>query len=107
MLGLRKKSDSEKQDALAITPLQLVTQNAATQKSAKPRTIKKSKDSVGTDQTPELKRQVELNRSIHGRINARAYEIYEERSRIGGPVQDWLRAEREVLALMEYEGHDG
>lgn len=34
------------------------------------------------------------------RIAARAYEIYEERIRLGVSLQDWLRAEQEVLAIM-------
>ena len=31
------------------------------------------------------------------RIALRAYELYEERCRIGADVQDWLRAEREIM----------
>ena len=47
---------------------------------------------------------VAMNPNSEERIAARAYEIYEERIRLGASLQDWLRAEREVMAMMEFEG---
>lgn len=35
--------------------------------------------------------------TLHQQIAVRAYEIYEERSRQGA-FDDWLKAEREILA---------
>jgi DUF2934 family protein len=38
---------------------------------------------------------------LHARITVRAYELYVERGyRDGGALEDWLDAEREVLADM-------
>jgi len=38
---------------------------------------------------------------LHARITVRAYELYVERGyRDGGALEDWLDAEREVLAGM-------
>jgi hypothetical protein len=38
---------------------------------------------------------------LHARITVRAYELYVERGyRDGGALEDWLDAEREVLAAM-------
>jgi hypothetical protein len=35
--------------------------------------------------------------TLHQQIAVRAYQLYEQRSRIG-PLDDWLRAEREIMA---------
>lgn len=35
--------------------------------------------------------------TLHQQIAVRAYELYEQRSRIG-PLDDWLQAEREIMA---------
>ena len=38
--------------------------------------------------------------TLHDRIAARAYEIYERRTR-QGPFDDWLQAEQEILGQQE------
>ena len=50
---------------------------------------------------PNLHNEVSPNGStslaMDSRIAARAFEIYEERCRIGEAMQDWLRAEQEIM----------
>jgi len=41
------------------------------------------------------------DQNVEATIAARAYELYEERCRLGGPMQDWLRAEQEILAAVK------
>lgn len=103
MLGLKKKKKSEEQETLALTPLQLVAKSPALWESEQAPSPKKAKDSSELNEDSELTRLNNLSRSMHAKISARAYEFHEERCRIGAPLQDWLRAEREVLALLEYE----
>ena len=57
---------------------------------------------LGKDQVPAQSEIMNTNREV--RISVRAYEIYEERIRMGAPLQDWLRAEQEIMTMMEYEG---
>jgi hypothetical protein len=39
---------------------------------------------------------------LHARIRERAYQIFARRGRIpGDPLEDWLKAEREVIDEME------
>lgn len=43
-----------------------------------------------------------LPRDIEERIRRRAYELYEERGRVDGfALDDWLKAEREILGAQE------
>ncbi len=60
-----------------------------------PRTPKATnrKPAPGVQPSPQTPWMVEL---LHQRIAMRAYEIYEQRSRLG-PLDDWLKAERDIL----------
>jgi hypothetical protein len=42
--------------------------------------------------------------NTQARIAARAYEMYEERMHLGASLQDWVRAEQEILGIMHKEG---
>jgi len=58
-----------------------------------------------TRQRPSLRTTTGPNRpsvsaTLHDRIAARAYEIYERRTR-QGPLDDWLQAEQEILGQQE------
>jgi hypothetical protein len=44
-----------------------------------------------------------MDGNTEAKIAARAYEMYEERMRLGQSLQDWLRAEQEVLAMRHNE----
>ena len=48
---------------------------------------------------PKSKKTAPKSKPTQDQIAARAYEIYLERGATpGGPMQDWLRAERELAA---------
>ena len=57
----------------------------------------------GMGQDPVPGPQDVINGNTEARIAARAYEMYEERMRVGQSLQDWLRAEQEVLAMRHNE----
>ena len=50
--------------------------------------------------TPRGPRTPLASEDLHLRIARRAYEIYELRIRLG-PLDDWLKAERDVLGHMD------
>jgi hypothetical protein len=53
----------------------------------------------GTGSSPRTKKSSTKKFSTHEQIQLRAYEIYLERNGApGNPTEDWVRAEREVLA---------
>lgn len=54
----------------------------------------------GNGSSPRTKSKSSTNKlSTHQQIEVRAYEIYLERNGApGNPTEDWVRAEREVLA---------
>lgn len=54
----------------------------------------------GNGSAPRTKSKSAPKLSAHDRIALRAYEIYLERNGApGNPLEDWVRAEREVAAL--------
>ena len=57
----------------------------------------------GIGQDPVPGPQDVMDGNTEARIAARAYEMYEERMRLGQSLQDWLRAEQEVLAMTHNE----
>ena len=51
--------------------------------------------------TPRSKdtRQIKENAELHGRVELRAYQLFEIRGRVHGlDLQDWFRAEKEILS---------
>lgn len=53
----------------------------------------------GNGSSPRTKSKSAPKLSTHDKIARRAYEIYLERNGApGNPLEDWVRAEREVLA---------
>ena len=73
-------------------------------KPKKSKTTGKPKQSKTTGpkaarRTPRGPRTLLVPEDLHLRIAMRAYEIYEQRSRLG-PLDDWLKAERDVLGHM-------
>ena len=61
--------------------------------SPKPEAVTKTKDSTNEPAIPSVLDYQEQR----ARIARRAYELYEERCPPGADVQDWLRAEREIM----------
>jgi Protein of unknown function (DUF2934) len=55
---------------------------------------KPSKSAPKSAKTPKTPSAVRLDDDM---IRARAYEIYVERGYHGDPLEDWLRAERELI----------
>lgn len=67
-------------------------------KAKTPRASKKNGTGNGEQSASEVKKNV-IPINLEDEIRCRAYEIYEERGRIGGTEhEDWLQAEREVRA---------
>lgn len=54
-------------------------------------------------QTPHGKARAQLDdATLHELVSRRAYELYESRGRVEGHhCEDWLEAEREILAAAE------
>lgn len=53
----------------------------------------------GNGSSPRTKSKSTPKASTHDKIAQRAYEIYLERNGApGNPLEDWVRAEREILA---------
>lgn len=53
----------------------------------------------GNGSSPRTKSKPTPKRSTHDKIALRAYEIYLARNGApGNPLEDWVRAEREILA---------
>jgi hypothetical protein len=70
-------------------------------KAKTPRNGSKKSNSEGLQAAGDNKRNV-VPINLEDEIRRRAYEIYEERGRTPGDEhEDWLRAEREVLARYE------
>jgi Protein of unknown function (DUF2934) len=53
-----------------------------------------------TRRTKQVSQMPSASEHLHERIARRAYELYEGRIR-QGPLDDWLRAEREILEAKE------
>lgn len=112
MLGVKKNQRTQDRDITNVGSLKLVEQDSSTKseklsqkntaKPSQPR--KRAKISHPLPQDPVASWQKDRDEKLKARIASRAFEIYEERCLLGAPLQDWLRAEREVLAEMEYEG---
>lgn len=61
-------------------------------------TKKKSTRDAGKEQPPDAERRVPTEESAQQSIAERAYRFYEERgAEDGHALEDWLRAEREVV----------
>ncbi len=103
MPGEKKKQRSQDLDITNVGKLKLVERGTATKKvKASPPKKSAKTPSPGSRKTV-ISSQVPLGKNLETRIAQRAYEIHEERCRIGAPLQDWLRAEREILADYELE----
>ncbi len=94
----KKNSSSSKSSTLeakSTTGAKNSSSNVS-QESVQLRTRRKKASTKGRN--PDLSSQGVTNGDLQSVIATRAYEIYEERIRLGAPTQDWLRAEQEILA---------
>jgi Protein of unknown function (DUF2934) len=104
MVGFKKNQKSQKLDITNVGKLKLVEREAPSKKKASgapPKKVAKKPSSVVPKVVPG--KPGPLKQSTEARIARRAYEFYEERCRLGASLQDWVRAEREVLAELESE----
>ena len=69
-------------------------------------------EAEGDADAPEIRRSIEvdsptpsMSATLHERIATRAFEIYERRIR-QGPLDDWLRAELEILRRKKIRNAD-
>jgi hypothetical protein len=84
-----------------VTPIS-VTPSSVTPSSVKPSSVNPS--SQGNGNMAENKKYAHLEAGIQEEIRQRAYELYEERGRQDGfHVEDWSRAETEVLSRFHRE----
>jgi DUF2934 family protein len=64
-------------------------------------TSKKNGNGSESQVAPEVKKNI-IPINLEDEIRRRAYEIYEQRGRTpGNQHEDWLRAEREILARFQ------
>lgn len=85
--GKRHKSDQRKPASPKLAPPSpTLPKSSANQKSKSPTRAKES--------SPQ---SVLFYQEKRARIARRAYELYEERCRVGEDVLDWLRAEGEIM----------
>jgi hypothetical protein len=117
--GTPRKSSSKKtssKQAQSATPISEgknvtaegnVTPISATPVSVNPSSVKPSSvkpSSQGNGNMAENKKYAHLEPGIQEEIRQRAYELYEERGRQDGfHVEDWSRAETEVLSRFHRE----
>jgi len=117
--GTPRKSSSKKtssKQAQSATPISEgknvtaegnVTPISATPISVKPSSVNPSSvkpSSQGNGNMAENKKYAHLEPGIQEEIRQRAYELYEERGRQDGfHVEDWSRAETEVLSRFHRE----
>jgi|SwirhisoilCB1_FD_contig_81_1205437_length_767_multi_2_in_0_out_0_2 hypothetical protein len=109
----KKTSSKQAQSATPIsegknvTPEGNVTPISATPISVKPSSVNPSSvkpSSQGNGNMAENKKYAHLEPGIQEEIRQRAYELYEERGRQDGfHVEDWSRAETEVLSRFHRE----
>jgi hypothetical protein len=89
-----------------VTPIS-VTPSSVTPSSVKPSSVNPSSvkpSSQGNGNMAENKKYAHLEPGIQEEIRQRAYELYEERGRQDGfHVEDWSRAETEVLSRFHRE----
>lgn len=105
MLVFKENQRSQDLSVPNVAQLKLVTGGTSTRKvgASKPKNKAKMPEIQPQEVEAVANWQTSLANGFETRITQRAYEIYEERCRIGASLQDWLRAEREVLAELEYE----
>jgi hypothetical protein len=86
---------------ISATPIS-VNPSSVNPSSVKPSSVKPS--SQGNGNMAENKKYAHLEPGIQEEIRQRAYELYEERGRQDGfHVEDWSRAETEVLSRFHRE----
>ena len=105
MVGFKKNQKSQELDITNVGKLKLAEGGKSSTKKASGAAPKKGapKSSAVTSKG-QVKKPFARKENVEARIARRAYEIYEERCRLGASLQDWLRAEREVLAELDSEG---
>ncbi|MDT7041713.1 DUF2934 domain-containing protein [Candidatus Nitronereus thalassa] len=102
MVGFKKNQKSQELDITNVGKLKLVERGKSSTKKAGGATPKKgAPKSSAVAPKGQSKKPMVRKENIEARIAQRAYEIYEERCRLGASLQDWLRAEREVLAELD------
>lgn len=112
MLSFKKNQKSQDFDITNVGKLKLMeraTSNkekkpSQTKRTATPPPRKRGKNPSTLAQGLVVNPQGGRDEILKARIARRAFEIYEERCQLGASLQDWLRAEREILAEIEYEG---
>ena len=102
MPGDKKNQIAKNVDRSAKGQVKPATKRSSTPKS-KATPTKKSTRTVATTKTGPVIHRTNQEADLRQRIAIRAFELYQERCRIGAQLQDWLRAEREILAMIEYE----